>query len=180
MLDTTERQTLTIVLCSLRILKQSSYHTWCCVIGDLAFSRDSGFLGSNLYHLEFPNECLFIYGGPLEKYFFEPPFFGGVGRGKNAGVGCHSLLQDIFLTQGLNPDLLPCKQMLYCLSHQGSPGKYLIVYDNEITQGGVEESISSSAFNLLYGPTLTSIHDYWKDHSLDYTDLCWQSNVSAF
>ena len=25
-----------------------------------------------------------------------------------------------------------------------------------------------------------SIHDYWKNHSLDQTDLCWQSNVSAF
>ena len=28
--------------------------------------------------------------------------------------------------------------------------------------------------------TLTSIHDHWKNHSLDSTDLCWQSNVSAF
>ena len=27
---------------------------------------------------------------------------------------------------------------------------------------------------------LTSIHDYWKNHSFDYTDLWWQSNVSAF
>ena len=27
---------------------------------------------------------------------------------------------------------------------------------------------------------LTSIHDHWKNHSLDWTDLCWQSNVSAF
>ena len=42
------------------------------------------------------------------------------------------------------------------------------------------ESISSSVLNLLYGPTLTSKHDYWKNHSFDYTDLCWQSNVSAF
>ena len=24
---------------------------------------------------------------------------------------------------------------------------------------------------LLYGPTLTSVHDYWKNHSFDYTDL---------
>ena len=31
----------------------------------------------------------------------------------------------------------------------------------------------------FYGPTLTSIHDYWKNHSFDYTDLCWQSDVSA-
>ena len=34
--------------------------------------------------------------------------------------------------------------------------------------------------SFLYSPTLTSIHDYWKNHSLDETDLCWQSNVSAF
>ena len=34
-------------------------------------------------------------------------------------------------------------------------------------------SINSSALTPLYGPTLTSIHDYWKNHSLDYTDLCW-------
>ena len=27
---------------------------------------------------------------------------------------------------------------------------------------------------------LTSIHNHWKNHSLDQTDLCWQSNVSAF
>ena len=29
-------------------------------------------------------------------------------------------------------------------------------------------SINSSALSLLYGPTLTSIHDYWKNHSFDY------------
>ena len=29
-------------------------------------------------------------------------------------------------------------------------------------------------------PTLTSIHDHWKNHSLDKTDICGQSNVSAF
>ena len=34
--------------------------------------------------------------------------------------------------------------------------------------------------NLLYGPTVTSIHDYWKNHSFHYTGLCWQSNISAF
>ena len=27
----------------------------------------------------------------------------------------------------------------------------------------------------FYGPTLTSVHDYWKNHSFDYTDICWQS-----
>ena len=42
------------------------------------------------------------------------------------------------------------------------------------------KSTNSSALSLLYGPTLTFIHDYWKNHSFDYTDLCWQSGVSAF
>ena len=40
--------------------------------------------------------------------------------GKNNTVGCHSLLQGIFLTQGLNLCLLHSKQILYHLSHQGS------------------------------------------------------------
>ena len=31
------------------------------------------------------------------------------------------------------------------------------------------ESISSLVLSLLYGPTLTSIHDYWKNYSFDYT-----------
>ena len=39
---------------------------------------------------------------------------------KSTGVGCHFLLQGIFLTQGLNPGLPHCRQMLYHLSHQGS------------------------------------------------------------
>ena len=42
------------------------------------------------------------------------------------------------------------------------------------------ESISSSVLSLLYGPVLTSIHDYWKNHIVDYMDLCQQSDVSAF
>ena len=39
------------------------------------------------------------------------------------GVGCHLLLQGIFLTQGLNPGLWHCRQILYHLSHQGSPNQ---------------------------------------------------------
>ena len=42
------------------------------------------------------------------------------------------------------------------------------------------ESSKSLVFNLLYCPTLTSIHDFWKNHSFEKTDMCWQSNVSAF
>ena len=42
------------------------------------------------------------------------------------------------------------------------------------------QNISSSALSLPYGPTLTFIHDYWKNHSFDYVDLCQQNNVSSF
>ena len=55
-----------------------------------------------------------------------------------------------------------------------------------VTQGTQEssapqfENINSLVLSLLYSPTFTSIHNYWKSHSFDYIDLCWQSNVSGF
>ena len=42
------------------------------------------------------------------------------------------------------------------------------------------KSTDSLALSFLCGPTLTSIHDYWKNHTFEHMDLCWQSNVSAF
>ena len=42
------------------------------------------------------------------------------------------------------------------------------------------QSISSLALSLLYGPTLPSLHDYWKNHSFDYMDLCQQNDIYAF
>ena len=39
------------------------------------------------------------------------------------------------------------------------------------------KSINSSTFCFLYGPALTSIHHYWKDHSLDYMAFCQQSDI---
>ena len=37
----------------------------------------------------------------------------GDSQGRNTGVGCHSLLQGIFPTQGSNPGLLHCRWILY-------------------------------------------------------------------
>ena len=45
----------------------------------------------------------------------------GNSPGKNTGVGCQSLLQGIFPTQGSKSGLLHCRQILYLLSPQGSP-----------------------------------------------------------
>ena len=44
-------------------------------------------------------------------------------------------------------------------------------------------SLKASIFHrsvFLMVQPLKSIHDYWKNHSFDYMDLCWQSDVSAF
>ena len=53
--------------------------------------------------------------------------------GKNTGVGCHSLLQGIFPTQGLNPGGLHCRQILCHLNHQGSPN-YISVQFSSVAQ----------------------------------------------
>ena len=50
---------------------------------------------------------------------------------------------------------------------------------SRVSSNTTVESINSSALNLLYGQTLTSIHDYWKNHSFDYMDLCGQSDIFA-
>ena len=53
-------------------------------------------------------------------------------QGKNTGVGCHFFFQGIFLTQGLNPGFLHCRQILYQLSCEGSPIMNKPVTDTEI------------------------------------------------
>ena len=54
---------------------------------------------------------------------YSPPGFSVHGDfpGKNPGVGCHALLQGTLPTQQSNPGLPHCRQILYCLSHQGIP-----------------------------------------------------------
>ena len=42
------------------------------------------------------------------------------------------------------------------------------------------ESINSLVLYLLYGPALTTVCYYWKDHSFDYMQLCWQSRCLCF
>ena len=53
----------------------------------------------------------------------------GIPQGKNTRVGCHSLLQRIFLSQGWNPGFPRCRWSLCHLSHQGRP---CALYDREI------------------------------------------------
>ena len=64
--------------------------------------------------------------------------------GKSTGVGCHSLLQEIFPTQGLNSGLPHCRQMLNRLSHQGSP---TIVWPQVNSREGIQ--LHSSTENWI-------------------------------
>ena len=73
----------------------------------------------------YPVLCLVIQSRPTlcDPMDCSPPGSSvhGDSPGKNAGVGCHAFLQGIFPTQGSNPGLPHCRQILYYLSHQGSP-----------------------------------------------------------
>ena len=53
----------------------------------------------------------------------------GDSPGKNTGVGCHFLLLGIFPTQGWNPGLPHCRQILYHLSLQVSPKVFLTTWN---------------------------------------------------
>ena len=64
------------------------------------------------------NESRLVVSNSLQPHGLYGPWNS---PGQNTGVGSLSLLQEIFPTQGSNPGLLHCKQILYQLSHQGSP-----------------------------------------------------------
>ena len=68
----------------------------------------------------------------------------GDSPGWNIGMGCHALLQEIFPTQGSNPGLLHCRQILYQQTYQGSP-----IQENILLQ---KDSlfVFSSWYYLLY------------------------------
>ena len=62
--------------------------------------------------------------------------------GKNTGVGCHALLQGIFLIQGLNPrllELLHCRQILYCRATGGAHSDFnMIIFRSSMRQSKTE------------------------------------------
>ena len=72
--------------------------------------------------------------------------------GKNTGVGCHVLLQRIFLTQGSNPSLqhlLHCRCILYLLSHQGSPSHYMdLMWFNVININHMDLYLNTYQLNI--------------------------------
>ena len=80
--------------------------------------------------------------------------------GKNTGVGLHSLLQGLLLTQGLNTRLLHCRQILYFLSHQGSPNQTIALTPIPCCFPGNTWDHQGSWCNsgVTSGPTSNSLH----------------------
>ena len=74
--------------------------------------------------------------------------------GKNTGVDCHSLLQRTFLTQGLNPGLLHCRLILYCLGYREVPEfKYPMDYTvHRILQARILEWVACSFSSRSFRP----------------------------
>ena len=79
--------------------------------------------GSNQHLLQVPHESEDAHSCPTLCNPMEPARLPCPWDfpGKNTGVGCHFLLQGIFLTQGSNSGLPHCRQTLYHLSHLGIP-----------------------------------------------------------
>ena len=65
--------------------------------------------------------------------------------GKNTGVGSHSLLQRIFPTQGSNPGLLRCRQILYHLSH------HALLFLNKINSSQALLPVKQEELRMLQG-----------------------------
>ena len=115
------KRNLFLVVTALRVLK-TKFKVWFCGWPNYNTNWTSNFMGSFLLKL---GHCL----GKTEKWkcqslscvWFFMTLWTVACRllcpwnspGKNTGVHCHSLLQGIFLTQGSNPGLPHCRQILY-------------------------------------------------------------------
>ena len=113
---------------------------------------------------------------------------------------CHPLLLllsvfPIFMVFSSESALLIKWPKYWSFSFSISPNEYLGLISIKIDWFdllAVQETLKSllqhhnskvsiqKVLSLLYGPTLISIHDSWKNHSFNHVDLCWQSDISAF
>ena len=114
----------------------------------------------------------------------------------NQLILCHPLLLLAVYPsiRGFSNELALCIRWLKYWSFSNSPSNEyselisfrIDCFDLLAVQGALESLLHHHILKApilwcsAYGPTLTSIHDYWKNHSFDYVDLYWQSDVSAF
>ena len=74
---------------------------------------------------------------------------------KNTGVGCRAFLQGFFTIQGSNPGLPHCRQILYQLSHQGSPTISKLVKNLPANVGDTGLISGLGGFHMPQGTTTT-------------------------
>ena len=87
--------------------------------------------------------------------------------GQNTGVGGLSLLQEIVPTQGSNPDLPHCRQILYQLSHKGSPR--ILEWVAFLFSSGSSQPRDLTGVSLIAGGFFTN----WAIREApDYTNWC--------
>ena len=98
--------------------------------------------------------------------------------GKNTIVGCHFFLQGSFPTQGLNPGLLHCRQMLYHLSHQGSPWNLdSISKSRDITLQTKVHLVKTMALPIvMYGCESWTIKNA-EHQRIGAFELCWRRHL---
>ena len=98
---------------------------------------------------------------PVTGSFPMSQFFASAGQ--SIGVSASASVPPVNIQYWFPLGLMPCHPRA---SQESSPTPQF-------------KSINSSALSFLYSPTVTYKHNYWKNHSLDWTDLGWQSNVST-
>ena len=113
-------KTYAIIDFCLLTLEQHCLDQKACLIGYVRITRKVfkkyGFLVPT--HRECESESHSVVSDSLQPHGLYSPWSS---PGQNTGVGSLSLLQWIFPTQGLNPGLPHCRQILYQLNHKGSP-----------------------------------------------------------
>ena len=145
----------------------------CSIPGSPVFHHPPEFAQSNIHWVHNaiqPSQSLLPFSPPALNLSQHESLFHWVSTSlqvpKSIGASTsHQFFQWIFRTDFLSDWLVwpPCRPR----NSQGSfPAPQF-------------ESMNFLALGLLYGPTLTSIHDYRKNNSFDYMDFYWQSNVSA-
>ena len=121
-----------------------------------------------------------------------------VGEPSNHLVLCHSLLllPSIFPSiMAFSKELALCIRWLkywsfsfsICSSNEYSGlisfrinGLDLLTVQGTLKSLFQHHNLKASILQHSAGPILTSIYDYWKNHTFEHTDLCWQSSVSGF
>ena len=92
--------------------------------------------------------------------------------GKSTGVGCHFLLQGIFLTQGLNPGLLHCR---WILLPSEAPGKHLWSLISDLCFRGIYFKLMA----VEHGGAWYMVHTWWSMWSMvQLTAYCIYPHLS--